>query len=107
MARRSSAGRSERAPDGRTGWVRVLLDLYRHRRDARADLKVSYGAQAPCTATPVNAGSTPAASIPAVPRLACTVINEYFGVEAEWTQCSLPATRKPVSSKVRHRRLGC
>jgi hypothetical protein len=38
-------------------------------------------------------------SIPFVPRLRCTVISEYFPVETECTQCSLPSTRNPVSSK--------
>src|SRR2546430_1124143 len=48
---------------------------------------------------PAKPGSTPAASIPFVPRLRCTVISEYVPVEAECTQCSFPATRNPVSPK--------
>ena len=47
----------------------------------------------------MKAGSTPAASMPCVPRLGCTVTSTYFPEEAEWTQASLPATRNPVSSK--------
>jgi hypothetical protein len=37
---------------------------------------VSFGAQVSWTATPVNAGSTPAATIAAVPHLGFTVISE-------------------------------
>jgi hypothetical protein len=51
------------------------------------------------TGDPAKPGSTPAASIPSVPRLGCTVISENSSVEAECTQASLPATRSPVSSK--------
>jgi hypothetical protein len=43
--------------------------------------------------------STPAASIATLPRLACTVSSVSRPVEAEWTQCSRPATLAPVSSK--------
>jgi hypothetical protein len=47
----------------------------------------------------VTLGSTPAASIATFPRLACTVNRLKLLVEAEWTQCSRPATLAPVSSK--------
>ena len=48
---------------------------------------------------PVKAGSTPAASMPSLPRLGCTVTSTNFPADAEWTQASFPATRNPVSSK--------
>ena len=48
---------------------------------------------------PPNDGSTPAAVIPSLPRLACTVTSTYFPDEAECTQASFPAVRNPVSSK--------
>ena len=38
-------------------------------------MKVSYGAQASCTATPENRASTPASSIPSRPRLVWQVIR--------------------------------
>jgi hypothetical protein len=47
----------------------------------------------------VKPGSTPAASMPSLPRFSCTVTSTYFPDDAEWTQASLPATRNPVSSK--------
>src|SRR5262249_37592149 len=56
-------------------------------------------AHASCTATPVNAGSTPAASIALVARLACALSSTSVGVHAECSQASLPAVRSPVSSK--------
>lgn len=37
--------------------------------------------------------------MPLVPRRGCTVSSTSVGVEAECIQCSLPATRRPVSSK--------
>jgi hypothetical protein len=37
--------------------------------------------------------------MPSLPRFSCTVTSTYFPDDAEWTQASLPATRKPVSSK--------
>ena len=45
-----------------------------------------------------RAAPRPAPS-PALPRLACTVNRLSRLVEAEWSQCSRPATRAPVSSK--------
>ena len=48
---------------------------------------------------PAKCGRTPAAVIPSLPRLACTVNSAYFPAEAEWTQASFPAVRNPVSSK--------
>lgn len=60
---------------------------------------MSYGAHASCTATPVNLGSTPIASIAFVPRFACTASSTSVGVDAECSQARRPATRMPVSSK--------
>ena len=48
---------------------------------------------------PVKNGRTPAAFIPSLPRLACTVTSTNFPQDAECTQASLPAVRNPVSSK--------
>jgi hypothetical protein len=48
---------------------------------------------------PPKDGSTPAAFIPSLPRLGCTVTSTNFPDEAEWTQASRPAVRNPVSSK--------
>ena len=48
---------------------------------------------------PAKDGRTPAAFIPSLPRLACTVNSANFPAEAEWTQASFPAVRNPVSSK--------
>jgi hypothetical protein len=36
--------------------------------------------------------------MPSRPRLGWQVIRVYFPVRAQWTQCSRPATRRPVSS---------
>lgn len=60
---------------------------------------VSYGAHASCTATPLNRGRTPAASMPLVPRLACTLNRTSVPVDAECIHASFPAVRSPVSSK--------
>ncbi len=60
---------------------------------------VSYGFHASWTAMPVKNGSTPAAFMPSLPRLACTVTSTCFPQDAEWTQASFPAVRNPVSSK--------
>ena len=48
---------------------------------------------------PAKDGSTPAAFIASVPRLACTVTSTNLPDDAECTQASFPATRNPVSSK--------
>ena len=48
---------------------------------------------------PAKDGSTPAAFMPSLPRLAWTVTRTYFPCDAEWTQASFPAVRNPVSSK--------
>jgi hypothetical protein len=48
---------------------------------------------------PSNRGRTPAASIAAVPRLACTLSSTSVLVEAECSQARGPSQQMPVSSK--------
>src|SRR5512135_194855 len=48
---------------------------------------------------PQNRPSTPRSSIPARPRRGWQLTRVYLPVRAQCTQCSLPSTRNPVSSK--------
>ena len=50
---------------------------------------------------PAKDGRIPAAFIPSLPRLACTVNSANFPAEAEWTQASLPGGAEPGLVEVR------
>jgi hypothetical protein len=83
-----SGHRGELADEMRTAY-RVACDV----------LEAVLGLPGVVDRVPREDGSTPAALIPSLPRLAWTVTSTNFPDDAEWTQASHPAVRNPVSSK--------